>query len=98
MFDRSRTIALILGVAVAWTAVVVVQAGLASGEWLSLSRHAVGLLAFAGVLGRLAATVDNLIDDIRTGTGGRGRGRTVPIRLPHRQGSRRAGRRPPPQG
>ncbi|HUG85422.1 MAG TPA: hypothetical protein VMM13_12700 [Euzebya sp.] len=81
MRPRSPATDMILVIAAAWAAVVVVQWGMATGEWLTVIRQAVGLMALAGLLGRLAAAVDNAVDDLRSGTSGRGGGRPAPMRV-----------------
>lgn len=81
--------------AVLWTLAVVVDASARTGDWALVVRHTLLLGSAAGLIGLVAARVDDLIDDMMSGSGGgpRGRRRPVPVRV--RAPRRPRGRRHP---
>lgn len=89
---RSPLVAL-SALAVLWTLAVVVDAGARTGDWAVVVRQTLLLGSAAGLIGLVAARVDDLIDDVMSGSGGGPRGRRRPapakVRVPRRPRGRR---------
>jgi hypothetical protein len=68
---RSRHLApAALGLVLGWIALVVLDRGLASGEWVSLVRDTAVLLSLTTLLAVTAAVVDDWVEDRLRGSGG----------------------------
>ncbi|CAN5288165.1 hypothetical protein BH23ACT9_BH23ACT9_38070 [soil metagenome] len=101
MRARSPLMHALLALAAVWAALVTVSFGLASGDWVTAIRQSVTLVAIAGLLGYMAAAVDNLVEEwtggSRSGSDRPSTGRFQPVRIRQEKPApaRRFGRRRP---